>query len=271
MAYSPPRRLRVFLLEDDFLARKYLTEVLESAMMEVTESCSNLTEFRARWVSTRCDLAVIDLKLGAQRGNRDGWMAATEIGLSNHPVPVLICSNYLKKPDDWREVPRYRSVAKLPKQPTVDELLRVAYRLIFREYPDAGRRFRIHPNYMLPTSTPPDIDSAFLVKNDALGYQQLVDPRFITHVLTVRGKSKICIFYEDQQIEFSQTLSGLLVIARADYLLQISRSTIISLRYLDGKLNDSLFVKAWGGVKEFSIGPTYLPLIERRLRSFRSK
>lgn len=130
--------------------------------------------------------------------------------------------------------------------------------------------FSFHPGGNSPSQVNHQPGDKFLVKNDTLGYSQMIDPTLIT-IVTSRPKSKIMIYYKDQQIEFSQSLGGLLKIANNPKLARISDSVIVNYDYIDGKQNSSLFVQIWGEIKEVSISKTYAKNVDDWWRYFRSK
>jgi hypothetical protein len=266
---TAPRPLRVLLVEDQFLPLTRLKKLIKSSRGEVAGICRSLADFRRQWTKFEFDLAIVDLQLGKSLDNRDGWMVATEINSSDRPRPIIICSKFNGK-ELWRTVPRMNCVRSMGKDATLNQYLMTAYPLIHKFYPDADRMFSFHPGGNSPLQVNHQPGDKFLVKNDALGYSQMIDPALITMAKSIPG-SKIRIYYEDQQIEFSQSLGGLLEIAQDERLARISDSVVVNYDYIHGKQSSNLFVKIWGDIKEVSIGKAYAENVEDWWRYFRSK
>lgn len=260
MTISSPRPIRVLIVEDEFLPMRDFKQLVSDSKGVVAATCQNLADFRKQWPSIQADIAIVDLRLGKVKGNRDGWMVATEIGKSDKPMPIIICSSYNDK-ELWRTVPRHDYVVPMSKEIRLDQYLLIAYPLIHKFYPDAERMFVFHPGGHSPTAVNDTPGGSFLVKNDNLGYPQMIDPRFVTLVESIGG-SKIRIHYEDQVIDFTQTLEGLLKTANYSRLVQVSRSTIINYNYVHGKDINSVYVKTWSKIREISIGAKYAESIE---------
>lgn len=269
MITSSPRPLRVLLVEDEFLPLAHLKKLVRASRGEVVGVCRDLEDFRRKWPKVEADLVIVDLGLGQSLDNRDGWMVATEIGNSSKPRPIIICSKYNGK-ELWRTVPRMKYVLPMGKDASLNQYLMTAYPLIHNFYPDAKEMFIFHPGGNSPTAVNTLSEHKFLVKNDKLGYHQMISPEKIT-LAKAMPKSKICIFYEDQQIVFSQSLGGLLEMADCALLARVSDSVIVNYNYVDGKSPNSLHVKTWGGIKEISIGTAYAKNVEAWWRYFRSK
>lgn len=269
MTSTSARPLRVLIVEDQFLHRTKLKKLVKAGRGEVIGTCRDLAEFRELWPRIEVDLVIVDLHLGQKLDNRDGWMVATEINTSNKPRPVIICSKHNGK-ELWRTVPRMNYVVPMGKDVSLNQYLMTAYPLIHKFYPDADRMFLFHPGGNSPRQINDDPQSYFFVKNDALGYAQKIDPNLITMAKSEPG-SKIRIYYENQQIVFSQSLNGLQKIAQNERLARVSDSVVVNYDYVHGKSPNSVHVKTWGEIKEVSIGKAYAKNVEEWWRYFRSK
>ena len=268
MSTTALRPLSILIVEDQFLPLARLKKLVKASRAEVAGVCRSLEDFRQRWADIEFDLAIIDLQLGKDLSNRDGWMVATEINTSSRPRPIIICSRFNSE-ELWRTVPRMNSVASMSKDAKLNEFLLTAYPLVNSFYPDAHRMFSLHPGGSSPNYINSSPDSYFFVKNEQRGYAQKINPELITMVKSMPG-SKICIYYEDQKIIFSQSLSGFLKVADNYKLARVSDSTIVNFDYIDGKGACSVFVKTWGEIKEVSIGKAYAKNVEDWWRYLRS-
>lgn len=269
MNAAAPRPIRVLLIEDEFLPLSHLKKLVKASRGEVVGVCRNLIDFRRQWPNAEADLIILDIGLGQAKDNRDGWMVATDIGNSDKPRPIIISSKYNGQ-ELWRTVPRMKYVLPMSKGASLNQYLMTAYPLIHKFYPDANDMFCFHPGGNSPTSVNHLTEDKFLIKNDKLGYHQMISPEKITMVKTL-PKSKIRIYYEDQQIDFSQSLGGLLQIANCPLLARVSDSVIVNYNYVHGKSSTSLYIKTWGDIKEISIGATYAENVEDWWRYFRAK
>lgn len=123
---TAPRPLRVLLVEDQFLPLTRMKKLVKASHGEVAAVCRNLADFRKQWPGLEFDLAIIDLHLSNQPGNRDGWMVATEINNSDRPRPIIICSKFNGK-ELWRTVLRMNYVRSMGKDVSLNQYLMTAY------------------------------------------------------------------------------------------------------------------------------------------------
>lgn len=265
---SAPRPVRVLIVEDQHLAMADLKLLVHQSRGEVAATFRNLAEFRTGWPVVDADLAIVDLKLGRQAGNRDGWMIATEINSSERPMPILICSGYNDQ-EMWRQVPRHKYVLPMAKDASLSQYLMLAYPLLHRFYPDAERMFTFHPGGASPQAVNDAEGDKMLVKNSELGYAQVVDPRRVPLVQAMKG-GKIKIYYEDQQILFSQSLAGYLTAARNPRMLQVNRSQLVNYDYIHGRDRDSVYVRTYGRIVQVTIGGQYAEAVAGWWRWLRS-
>ena len=268
MISATPRPIRVLIVEDQYLPLTRFKKLVKDSGGEVAGVCRNLADFRRQWPAIEVDLVILDIGLGPEKSNRQGWMVATDIGNSGRPCPIIISSVYNDQ-ELWRTVPRLKCVVPMAKDASLNQFLMTAYPLIHKFYPDAREMFCFHPGGNSPTAVNTFSSGKFLVKNKQLGYHQMITPEKIPLVRSA-PKSCIRIYYEDQTIVFSQSLGGLLKVADCALLARVSDSAIVNYNYVHGKSSSSLHVKTWGEIKEISIGAAYAKNVEDWWRYFRS-
>lgn len=246
------RPVRFLIVEDQHLPMQKLQQLVVASKGDVTTTCRNLADFNRKKSSIDADIAIIDLHLGTETGNRDGWKVVEAIKASGRPIPIIICTSY-NNVETWSGTSMFKYVTQMSKDSSLDDFLTTAYPLLFQFYPDAASMFTFHPGGNCPRSINDQASHKFYVKNAVLKYEQLIEPQYINFVENISSISKIRIYYQDQQIEFSSTLDNLLILAKYNRLHRISQGVIINENYLNGRTKTSVHIKFWGGVREFSI------------------
>lgn len=246
------RPLRFLIVEDQVLPRKNFEQLVADSHGVVAATCRNLAEFRRIKHKIKADVAIIDLELGKERGNRDGWIVADEIIASEQPMPIIICSSY-NNLSTWSKTPNYRYLARMTKDPTLDEFIGTCNTLVFLFYPDAAAKFTFHPGGDCPRAVNDHASRVFTVKHGAVSYPQCIDPQYINFVLSNSRRSMINIHYQGRVLEFSSNLNKVRELAAYNRLYRINRSVIVSANYVDGISNNSVFIRRQGGVEEFSL------------------
>jgi hypothetical protein len=242
-------------VEDEFLQMTDLKQLVRDSKGEVAATCRNLADFRRQWPAAKADIAIVDLRLGKAIENRDGWLVVTEISKSDKPMPIIICSSYNDE-ELWRTLPRYDNIATMGKDTSLNQYLITAYPLVHKFYPNAERMFLFHPGGHSITAVNDNPTQRFFVKNNLLGYAQMIDPRFVTLVECVKD-AKIRIHYEDQVIDISQTLDGFCQTANYNRLVKVNRSFVVNYNYVHGRDSTSLYVKTWSRIREVPLGDGY--------------
>ena len=252
MSSYVPRPVRYLIVEDMYIHRMKLEQMVVDSHGVVAGYCADLEEFNRKWPEMDADVAIVDLQLGRDSSNRDGWKVLDQLADPARPRPVLIRTGY-NQFDTWRKLSDYSFARQLGKGGTLDDFIATAYPLLFEFYPDAAAMFTFHPGGNCPESVIDHSSQRFKVKHAGRGYPQVIDPQYINFVEGVSRRSMIRVFYQTQQIEFSSTLDNLLVEAQYNRLLRINRSVIINANYIDGCDKNSVYVRYMGGTREFSL------------------
>lgn len=252
MSSYVPRPVRYLIVEDNYLHRKKLEQMVVDSHGVVAGYCADLDDFNRKWPEMDADVAIVDLQLGLESSNRDGWMVLDQLANPARPRPVLIRTGY-NQFDTWRKLSDYPFARQLGKGGNLDDFIASVYPLLFEFYPDAAAMFTFHPGGNCPEGVIDHSSQSFRVKHAGRDYPQVIDPQYINFVEGVSSRSMIRIFYKTQQIEFSSTLDNLLVEANYNRLLRINRSTIINANYIDGCNDGTVHVRYMGGTREFSI------------------
>lgn len=246
------RPVRFLIVEDQVLPRKNFEQLVTNSHGIVAATCRNLAEFQEKKHEIEADIAIIDLELGKERGNRDGWLIADTLRDAERPMPIIICSSY-NNFNTWNKMPDYRYISQMSKDPTLDQFLATSYPLILRFYPDAASMFRFHPGGSCPRAINDHASKVFTLKHSGVSYPQCIDPQYINFIISNSPKSMIEIYYQGEILEFSSDLVKVQKEAKYNRLFRINRSVIVNANYVDGIDNNRVFVRKMGGVQEFSL------------------
>lgn len=252
MSSYVPRPVRYLVVEDEFLQQKALEQLITDSHGTVAGVCPDLETFSRRWPEIDADVAIVDLKLGQSRSNRDGWEVLTQLADPKRSRPVLLRTSY-NEFTTWNKVSDYPYARQLGKGGNLDDFIAAVYPLLLEFYPDAAAMFTFHPGGNCPKAVIDHSSQRMLIKHRDRDYEQSIDPQYINFVEGVSRKSMVRIFYQTQQIEFSSTLTEFLPEARYNRLIRINRSVIINANYIDGCTKHSVHVRHMGGVREFSL------------------
>lgn len=252
MSSYVPRPLRFLIVEDQVMARKNFEQLVIDSHGVVAATCKNLAEFCAKKEDIEADIAIIDLELGNEKGNRDGWIIADEIRDAQRSMPLIICSSY-NNFGTWNKLSDYPYISQMSKDPTLDQFLATSYPMVLEFYPDAAAMFTFHPGGDCPRAVNDHTSRVFTVKHGGVAYRQCIDPQYINFIVANSPKSMIDIYYQGRVLSFSSDLKTIKEEAKYNRLFRINRSVIVNANYVDGLDSNRIFVRKMGGVREFSL------------------
>jgi len=252
MSTYVPRPLRFLIVEDQVMPRKNFEQLVVDSHGEVAATCRNLADFQKMKHKIEADIAIIDLELGKQPGNRDGWIVADELRDAGRSMPIIICSSY-NNFSTWEKTRDYRYISQMTKDPTLDQFLATSYPMIFEFYPDAAAMFLFHPGGNCPRAVNDHASKVFTVKHGGVNYPQNIDPQYINFIISNSRRSMIQIYYQGRVLEFSTGLTEVKKEANYNRLFRINRSVIVNANYVDGIDANRVFIRQMGGVREFSL------------------
>lgn len=251
-----PRPVRVLIVENQYAAQQKLMQLVQESNGMVVAACNDIEDFRKQWLKVEVDLVLLNPQLQPDPYNGDGWTIATVIGKSEKPLPIIICSE-INNEKIWRKIPGFKFMVQMSIDASLSQFIATAYPLLHRFYPDAAEVFTLHSGGDSPVAINEFSGQKLLVKSQSLDYPIVIDPRYINFIGNVSSKSMIRIYYQEKVIDFSQTLAGILEVARYNGLVRINKSIIVNKKYVVGRDKHNVYVKHWGGVAKFPISPNF--------------
>ena len=264
------RPLNILLVEDNEIDARGMKRFIRQADAKLVKHCRNQKEFNAYWPQSTADIVVLDLELGRNDKKRSGWELANVIANSKRPVPIIVWSSY-NTLDTWRRIPNHENlVAFLSKDSSFDQFVGTLYSGIMRCNPDAETTFRFPQGFTSPGERVAPRNELYTVKCYGAAEHYVIDSRYIRYAETA-GSARIKIYHREQEIECSNSLTGLLNYSNNPDLVQISRWAIINTRYAF-KLESTnvVWVRSQNKMVKLPIGDEYRKNMKRWWGKLRS-
>lgn len=251
-----PRPIRVLIVENRYVPQQRLMQLVQESKGVVVATCYDINDFKIQWPKIQVDMVLLNPILDSGSDNQAGWKIAAAIGKSKRSRPIIICSDS-NNDKIWGRIPGFKFMVQMSTDASLSQFIATAYPLIYQFYPDAAVMFLFHSGGDSPRAINEFSGQKLLIKSQLLDHPIVVDPQYINFIVNVSSKSMIRIHYQDKVIDFSQTLEGILRVAKYNGLVRINKSTIINKNYVVGRDKHNVYVRHWGGKAKFPISPKF--------------